>query len=350
MEHDLVDDAEKRCPNCESRMAPKAKYCTECGQKYTTGRIKLRTLLAEFFETVFNIDNKTLRTLGALFIPGKLTQEFFKGKHETYFRPIRIFLIMAILHIAAISFVVSNTAEEELEKVINNQLEEAHRLKYVHKIDSLKAGLISHYDNNGQQVAQALDSLRTYFVENLSDSTNYAVSNLKFEEVQIRMSKEDFYTMPISEINETYEIEDWLAKFLLRQNVRVNRNLDRIVSFAVGNLTWMLLLMMPALALILKLLYIRRGHYYVEHLIFSFHYHAFAFLVMSPVYLLAETYPMLTAIGGGVIIIYLFIAMQRVYQQSFFKTLMKFLILNFLYLFVIIFFLSFTVIISALLF
>ena len=350
MENYLVDDAEKRCLNCGSRMAPKAKYCAECGQKYTTGRIKLRTLLAEFFETVFNIDNKTLRTLGALFIPGKLTQEFFKGKHETYFRPIRIFLIMAILHIAAISFVVGNAAEEELERVVNEQLEEAYRLRYIHEIDTLKAGIVAHFDSNEKRVANSIDSLRKHFAKGLSDSTSYSVSNLKFEEVQIRMSNEDFYTMTVSEITERYETEDWLSRFLLKQHVRANRNLDKIVSFAVGNLTWMLLLMMPALAFILKLLYIRRGQYYVEHLIFSFHYHAFAFLVMTPAYLLAETYPGLTAVGGGAILIYLFIAMRRVYQQRFSKTLGKFLILNFLYLFVIIFFLTFTALISALLF
>ncbi|MEO0339411.1 MAG: DUF3667 domain-containing protein, partial [Bacteroidota bacterium] len=300
MENYLVDDAEKRCLNCGSKMAPKAKYCAECGQKYTTGRIKLRTLLAEFFETVFNIDNKTLRTLGALFIPGKLTQEFFKGRHETYFRPIRIFLIMAILHIAAISFVVGNAAEEELEKVVNDQLEEAFRLKYVHEIDSLKPGLIAHYNEEGRSIALAVDSLKRYFAEDLSDSTNYSVPNMNIEEVSITMSKEDYFTMPVSEIPEHYGIQDWVSKFTLKQTIRINRNLDKIVSFAVGNLTWMLLLMMPALALILKLLYIRRGHYYVEHLIFSFHYHAFAFLIMSPAYLFSETYPSLSAIGAGV--------------------------------------------------
>ena len=110
----------------------------------------------------------------------------------------------------------------------------------------------------------------------------------------------------------------------------------------------MSLLMMPALAFILMLLYARRDYFYVEHLIFSFHYHAFAFLIASPGYLLISVWGPSIAVSFGIILIYLFVAMRRVYKQGVIKTFIKYTALNYLYLFVFGFFITLMIIISAL--
>lgn len=114
MEEFLVDDVTKRCPNCDSAMPDMAVYCSNCGQKYTTGRIKLKALLAEFFEAVFNIESRAVKTLGAIFIPGKLTNEYFRGRHRTFASPLRLFLLTAILHFAAMAYFMGNLIEEPM--------------------------------------------------------------------------------------------------------------------------------------------------------------------------------------------------------------------------------------------
>lgn len=40
----------------------------------------------------------------ALFIPGKLTTEYFKGRHVAYVPPVRIFLTLAVIHFAILGF------------------------------------------------------------------------------------------------------------------------------------------------------------------------------------------------------------------------------------------------------
>ena len=123
-----------------------------------------------------------------------------------------------------------------------------------------------------------------------------------------------------------------------------------IFSHFIGKLTLMVLLMMPFLALILKLLYIRRDFYYVEHLIFSFHYHAFVFLITTLLIFVGKYLSDWIAIPIVGIFVYQYIAMKRVYTQSYFKTFLKFLVLNFLYMFLAIIFFSLTVLISFVLF
>jgi hypothetical protein len=348
----IVDDAAKRCRNCNSAMPNRAKYCSQCGQKDYTGRIKLRTILMEVLETIFNIENKTIKTLGALFIPGKLTTEFFKGRHQTYFRPLRLFLIMAIVHFAVIAFVVDNASEEALEKMKLASYSNAYHLTFLHELDSISQDIVPYYDDRNKKVQQALDSIKIRISKSVSDSMG--IQYLHFPEdgginlTTLKMSSEDVFTTPIQQILPKYEVEGLWPRFTLSQAIRVQRNLENLVSLVIGNLTWMILLMMPALALILKILYVRRKYYYVEHLIFSFHYHAFAFLVASPAYLLQETWVGAIPVAFGIILIYLFIAMKRVYKQGIFKTSLKFIALNNLYLFVFTLFLIFMLIISAL--
>lgn len=348
----LVDDAPKRCRNCQRALPAKAKYCDQCGQKDYTGRIKLRTILLEVLETIFNLENKTFKTLGALFIPGKLTIEFFKGKHETYFRPLRLFLIMAILHFAVIAFVVNNAAEEELETQRLDAYSEALTNGFIVKLDTISEKLLPHFDDQTKRVERAIDSIEVTIKNTLTDSTElihatYLESGMLTVK-QIEISYEDLYTLPLDKFPEIYQLDNSLSKYTFTQVVRVRRNLEGFIGFAVSNLTWMILLMMPALAFILLILYARRDFFYVEHLIFSFHYHAFAFLIVSPAYLLAEVWPIGIAFAFGIILIYLFIAMRRVYKQGILKTSLKFMALNSLYLFIFIFFLIFMIIISGL--
>lgn len=85
------------CKNCEQPLHKGAAYCAHCGQKNTDGRITVRSLFTEFFDAVFNIESRTLRTLRALFIPGKLTEEYFEGRHKRYVHPLRTLLVMSIL-------------------------------------------------------------------------------------------------------------------------------------------------------------------------------------------------------------------------------------------------------------
>lgn len=348
----IVDDAPKRCRNCQRALPAKAKYCDQCGQKDYTGRIKLRTILLEVLETIFNIENKTFKTLGALFIPGKLTVEFFKGKHETYFRPLRLFLIMAIVHFAVIAFVVNNETEQDLEDERLQSYSEALTNDFLVQLDTTSEKILPHFDDQTKRVERAIDSVKTTIKNTLTDSIDIIhityTDNGMLTIQEINIAYKDAYTVHLDKIPEIYELDNFWSKFTATQFLRALRNVDGFISFALGNLTWMILLMMPTLAFLLLLLYARRDYYYVEHLIFSFHYHAFAFLIASPAYLLASTWGPGVGIAFIIILIYLFLAMRKVYKQGIFKTFLKFMALNILYLFVFIFFFIFMIIISGL--
>ncbi|MEM9260405.1 MAG: DUF3667 domain-containing protein, partial [Bacteroidota bacterium] len=81
------------CTNCGTPLPTSASWCTNCGQKVYKGPPSFGQLIGEFLETVFNLDNRFFRTLAALAVPGRLTNNFLAGKQKPYFHPLRLFFI-----------------------------------------------------------------------------------------------------------------------------------------------------------------------------------------------------------------------------------------------------------------
>ncbi|PQJ82742.1 hypothetical protein [Polaribacter glomeratus] len=104
--------------------------------------------------------------------------------------------------------------------------------------------------------------------------------------------------------------------------------LNQILSF--GSIS--LFVLLPIFTLFLKLFYIRRKYTYVDHLIFVFHIQTVFFMLFSIFYLLkiVGISPQLW-VFVTLFLLYLIIAMKQFYQQGYFKTFVKFLLLNLSY-------------------
>ncbi len=354
------------CPNCYYPIEQGAYFCGHCGQKYTTGKIPIKELFREFFESVLNLDAKIFRTIGALFIPGKLTIEYFKGRHNSYFRPIRIFFVMAIIHFAIISFsgfdafnfnFSDNGSQLDIKK-------DSYHAVFLVEMDTTQQRILKKF-NDDATVDRALDSLAAAMKGSREDSIEIGYLDFQrdftIKAKDLIIAKKDMFELPNDELCNKYAVYGFIERLIVRQSMKLLADNASFSRYLIGQLIWMVLLMMPALALVLKLLYIRRKRYFVEHLVFSFHYHAFAFLIFSIAFLVINgmawqdqeerselAQPIFIAFV--IVLIYLFIAMKRVYQQRFFKTFLKYSFLNFSYLIIFIVFLIGTVIASALFF
>lgn len=81
------------CVTCGAPVT--GRFCAACGEKQLTpDDERLGRFLKEQLEETFSADGKLLRTVKALFIPGRLTVEYLEGRRGLYVRPIRIFLFV----------------------------------------------------------------------------------------------------------------------------------------------------------------------------------------------------------------------------------------------------------------
>ena len=119
----------------------------------------------------------------------------------------------------------------------------------------------------------------------------------------------------------------------------LNTLADNPTEFARGYLEYItvfMLLMIPLLAFIQKLIYLRTGHYYVEHLVLTLHNHAFIIFVVfvnSLTGMVEESQvPVLNTLfgflGAAIYIwmwVYLFLSLKNYFQQGYGITLLKYI-------------------------
>jgi hypothetical protein len=124
-----------------------------------------------------------------------------------------------------------------------------------------------------------------------------------------------------------------------------------------SNIPAMMLCCIPLFAFILKILYIRKGRFYVEHLVYALHIHTFLYVTVIITALLVmgadRTVPALAGWIKGLmacaIVIQIFLSIRRVYKQGWFMTMVKFLAGGLIYGVILIFAVTATAIITLIL-
>ncbi|MGB6604087.1 MAG: hypothetical protein WBE65_07300, partial [Steroidobacteraceae bacterium] len=109
-----------------------------------------------------------------------------------------------------------------------------------------------------------------------------------------------------------------------------------LVQSFLHNLPRAMFLFLPLLAGVMMLLYWHPRHYYVEHLLFCVHNHAFAFLAVLLAVLLSALLPFAARLIGWVTTLYmawyLYRSMRVMYRQGGMRTGAKLAVLSFVYL------------------
>lgn len=135
------------CLNCHYPLSEFDKNCSQCGQRPTDGKISLHDLLHEFVHTLFHVDGKLFWTLKHLFIPSKLTIEFFKGHHKRYAHPVQLFLVLGALAFGVLNS-VAYKAEEQFAQSLERNKKAVIRNKFLMELDSVSKNVFSNAKAN----------------------------------------------------------------------------------------------------------------------------------------------------------------------------------------------------------
>lgn len=336
----------KICQNCNIENQSPFQYCSSCGQKNTDGKITFSELWAEFQDSVLNIDSRTWRTSKNLFIPGKLTLEYFSGKHRRYVHPLRLLLVTSVLFIIAMNFQDFQSTTNHTYNIYERILKNYERKRIYGILENITDSTNTIFSD--QHTENITDTILTSFRDSINhlllegdnesairygdgyqdsiDLNHYA----SFGDENVEMvSKRDFLNMEEEELVAVYKKEaGHIERLFFKQKAKLIKDESLLFKTIIGHSTWTTLLMMPCLAFILYLLYIRHPYFYVEHLIFTFHVQSFIFLVVSFIILGWNIFPLwILYLLQGVILIYLFMAMWKVYKQNIFKSFLKLFVL-----------------------
>ncbi len=328
------------CLNCGCPFTNNEKFCPECGQKNRGKKITLATFLRELFAGFFSLDTKFWRTLIPLLIsPGKVSKDYIEGKRVRYTNPFRFYLATTIIFFLILGAINSYDHFERLRKgtleksspiSVNNENNQE-KILSIGQLHDLVFGEIKinqkkldSLNLNKKDSVPQLDSI----VNNYNNSTFYKLS--KFEEKNPTLSSEK--ALDSLGIEKNFSNRFLYSKVkLVNSYLRSDEEHSKFNKQLYSHISISLFVLLPLFTLFLSFIYIRRKFTYVEHLVFVFHVQTVFFLLASIFYIIGfinKSSNNLPTIFSILFLLYLFIAMKKFYGQSFFKTLIKYFIIN----------------------
>ncbi len=113
---------------------------------------------------------------------------------------------------------------------------------------------------------------------------------------------------------------------------RFKKEPGSFTSSMISKLPFAVFFFLPAFAIFIWLVFIRKKYTYTDHLIFGFHITSLLFILLIVRFLVDSIFNILSWWVFLVIFgIYLFQVMREFYKQGIFKTLVKYLFLNFVF-------------------
>jgi len=343
----------ENCLNCGEVL--RGQHCAHCGQRAKVRVLSLGSLLRDVFGDITNFDSRLWRTLKPLaFKPGYLTAEFLKGRRVHYTPPFRMYLMVSVAFFLAASFAADPGGDFKVDVDhsgggANLKLSERPSAASSAPARPAPAKPAPKLDLERQKVVDAIAA--------------------KLPEKERERAKaeleQDFATMKPDEVATVQRvIDDPCGPDNLNVNIgpldakygtKLRDACHKIVKDSQGygralfeNIPKMMFIFLPLIALVMYVLYLGSGRYYVEHLLFFVHYHAFFFLGGLAIVLLERLSSLLagTIAGGwlkgteGFVIAgfalyvpyYLYRAMRNVYGQGRIVTLVKYSLLGIGYL------------------
>jgi hypothetical protein len=108
------------CKSCEFQFESVLPFCPNCGGRVIQKRLTIKSVFQEFYQNIFNIDNKFIGTIRDLTIcPDKVFKAYISGARRKYYNPVSFIAIAIVLSTLTSSFLL-----EKFEKSDNSELQE----------------------------------------------------------------------------------------------------------------------------------------------------------------------------------------------------------------------------------
>ncbi|MBI5857190.1 MAG: DUF3667 domain-containing protein [Sphingobacteriales bacterium] len=139
------------CKNCGDILTLSQRFCPHCGQKTGIPRITTRSLVKEFFQTIFHAEKGIINLLRGLALhPGTVISEYVGGKRKKYFNPFTFFGLCVAFMVLINSWVKPESQTPGIRtEVINRLPDERMKNTYISTVkkDSQIQGFLSRNMN-----------------------------------------------------------------------------------------------------------------------------------------------------------------------------------------------------------
>lgn len=345
-----MDTNQATCQNCEQPYNEGFQFCPHCGQK-TNDELTVGVLFYNTISNYFSFDARFFKSFIPLMTkPGYLAKEFIKGKRLLYLHPAQMYLFISVIFFFLFSFSVrkqTETLNEELKKTLKNS-------------DPINLDSINAQKNTADfKVEDSLNRIKikkaledNQWLTKMSDKEIDSIIKLKkipgkknvtfgFNEreidslIEIDASDEEIYKAMGME-----DDDGWFTRKIYSQILKFYKARDggNILKAFYDTIPIAFFFLLPIFALILKILNYRKGRY-AHHLVFSFYFFSYLFMVFSIIFSINLIWDVPDWIDWLIVLstyIYLMIALKRFYGQGWFLSWFKCSIATFTFMAIVI--------------
>jgi hypothetical protein len=315
------------CENCGAPLT--GRFCSQCGQPAIDYRRSFRHVIVDVLDSFLNWDSKFFATIGLLIVrPWQLTNEFIAGKRVRYLHPLRLYLLASILFFFAVTYWAKSVHLATTRLTPETRAEIEADLKEQDLPSEVRARVEKALQGSSPVPEEAASPPAATKTQKVPERSGKEKQN----EASPSAAKERSFLQSGPE-TPSNRFENWLQDRAKDKIGEHGTNAQLFFISIISNLPYMMLCSIPLFALVLKVLYIRNGIFYIDHLIYALHIHTFAYVATMSIGLITIG---LSRVAPGVLAgwfigllwfdfaLQIFLSIRRVYRQGWLKSFIKF--------------------------
>src|SRR6266404_3831457 len=334
-----------QCENCGAQVS--GNYCAQCGQGAVDYRRSFRHVVADVLESFLNWDSKFFTTLALLILkPWRLTNEFLAGKRVRYVNPLRLYLLASILFFFAANYGAKRINFDASKRGPKDRADLQAELKKENLPPAAREKLEALLRDSSPSPAPSPPTNAPSPTPAPSASSDVASQPTESANEQKKeygkIGERPF--VAFDDAKSSTPFERWIEGRAKEKMGEHGTNMGFFISTLFSNLPYMMLCCIPLFALLLKVLYIRRRIFYIDHLIYALHIHSFFYTGIMLIVFITMGLNRIApgAIAGWIIallwiafVVQIFLSIRYVYRQGWFVSVLKFFTGGFVYLIVL---------------
>ncbi len=324
------------CKNCEIDHEAGFQFCPHCGQQ-SDEDLTVGVLFYNTISNYFSFDARFLKSFIPLMLkPGILAKRFVSGKRLLYLHPAQMYLFISVVFFFMYSFKIREYSQKVDDVIGKGFALEQNDSINIFEVDSAQVAKLTQPLLNNPNIVtgiseaelKALDSTLNMPVKN---NLNFGYDTVKLDSL-IDAGAPEMERLKLLGMKED---AGFFKKAFYRQWLKFHQNKGvGILDALFDSIPISLFILLPIFALIFKVFYWRRGRF-AHHLVFSFYYFSFLFVVLTVILGVNYIWEIPDWIDFLIMLstfLYLIIAVRNYYEQNFFISLIKVSLITFVYL------------------
>ncbi len=328
------------CKNCEKEFNSVYEFCPHCGQK-SNDQLTLGVLFYNTISNYFSFDARFFKSyIPLMFRPGYLASKFIEGKRLLYLHPAQMYLFISVLFFFLFSIIARETTEQ-FDTALKKGFDKTEAVldtiqKNVSGVDSIQTErLLKPLKENNINIGfnpKELDSI-------INSKNHKPVVNSSFSFNEKKIDSLIALNATDAEIYRAMGLNEDAGSFkrkLYSQALKFykQRNGGTILQAFYDSIPIAMFILLPIFAFLLKLFYFRKGSF-SHHLVFTFYFFSFLFMVFSILIFINQFWKIPGFLMGLILFstfVYLWLAVKNFYKQGYFLSFFKSGVISFLYL------------------